>query len=117
MTPSERDLAGPRRTDIERYFQGAQAPAPERIQLFRLAWDIVGSVFGSRQVLYERYFSGDPVRLTAGRYLTYAKAPLLERVCAFLQQADELGRDVAVSARQYLTRRPLPAPPSYASRR
>jgi hypothetical protein len=28
------------------------------------------------------------VRLTAGRYLTYAKAPLLERVCDFLQQAD-----------------------------
>ena len=67
---------------------GTQVPAPERIQLFRLAWDIVGSAFGSRQVLYERYFSGDPVRLTAGRYLTYAKAPLLERVCAFLQQAD-----------------------------
>ena len=33
-------------------------------------------------------FSGDPVRLTAGRYLTYAKAPLLERVRDFLQQAD-----------------------------
>jgi aromatic ring hydroxylase len=39
-------------------------------------------------VLYERYFSGDPVRLTAGRYLTYAKAPLLERVRDFLQQAE-----------------------------
>jgi len=88
MTPSERDMTGSRRADIERYFQGAQMPAPERIQLFRLAWDIVGSAFGSRQVLYERYFSGDPVRLTAGRYLTYAKAPLLERVCDFLRQTD-----------------------------
>ena len=88
MTPSERDLASPRRADIERYFQGAQVPAPERIQLFRLAWDIVGSAFGSRQVLYERYFSGDPVRLTAGRYLTYAKAPLLERVGDFLRHTD-----------------------------
>lgn len=88
MTPSERDLEGPRRADIERYFQGAQAPAPERIQLFRLAWDIVGSAFGSRQLLYERYFSGDPIRFTAGRYLPYTKAPLLERVGDFLQQAD-----------------------------
>jgi aromatic ring hydroxylase len=88
MTPSERDLEGPRRADIERYFQGAQAPAAERIQLFRLAWDIVGSAFGSRQLLYERYFSGDPIRLTAGRYLTYTKAPLLERVGDFLRHAD-----------------------------
>jgi 4-hydroxyphenylacetate 3-monooxygenase len=88
MTPSERDLESPRRADIERYFQGAQAPASERIQLFRLAWDIVGSAFGSRQLLYERYFSGDPIRLTAGRYLTYSKAPLLERVGDFLQQVD-----------------------------
>jgi 4-hydroxyphenylacetate 3-monooxygenase len=88
MTPSLRDVEGPRGADIARYFQGAQAPARERIQLFRLAWDIVGSAFGSRQLLYERYFSGDPVRLTASRYLTYAKTPLLERVREFLQQAD-----------------------------
>jgi aromatic ring hydroxylase len=87
MTPGERDLAGPLRADIERYYQAATAPARERIQLFRLAWDIVGNAFGSRQLLYERYFSGDPVRLTAGRYLSYDKEPLMERVRAFLRQA------------------------------
>jgi 4-hydroxyphenylacetate 3-monooxygenase len=87
MTPSERDLAGPLRADIERYYQAATAPARERIQLFRLAWDIVGNAFGSRQLLYERYFSGDPVRLTAGRYLNYEKEPLMERVREFLKQA------------------------------
>jgi 4-hydroxyphenylacetate 3-monooxygenase len=86
MTPSEREVDGPRRLDIERYFQAATAPARHRIQLFRLAWDIVGSAFGSRQLLYERYFSGDPVRLTAGRYLSYQKEPLMERVRAFLRQ-------------------------------
>lgn len=75
-------LNGERVDDVVRH------PARERIQLFRLAWDIVGSAFGSRQLLYERYFSGDPIRLTAGRYLTYAKAPLLERVRDFLQQTD-----------------------------
>jgi aromatic ring hydroxylase len=88
MTPSERNLGSLRRADIERYFQGVQAPASERIQLFRLAWDIVGSAFGSRQLLYERYFSGDPIRVTAGRHLTYIKAPLLERVGDFLQHVD-----------------------------
>jgi 4-hydroxyphenylacetate 3-monooxygenase len=88
MTPSERDLRSPLRADIERYYQAANAPAAERIRLFRLAWDIVGSAFGSRQLLYERYFSGDPVRLTAGRYLNYDKEPLMERVRAFLRQAE-----------------------------
>jgi 4-hydroxyphenylacetate 3-monooxygenase len=88
MTPSARDLDGPLRADIERYYQAASAPARDRIQLFRLAWDIVGNAFGSRQLLYERYFSGDPVRLTAGRYQSYAKEPLMERVRAFLKQTD-----------------------------
>jgi 4-hydroxyphenylacetate 3-monooxygenase len=88
MTPSERDLHGPLRADIDRYYQAAKAPAAERIRLFRLAWDIVGNAFGSRQLLYERYFSGDPVRLTAGRYLSYDKEPLMERVRAFLRQAE-----------------------------
>lgn len=52
----------------------------------RWAWDVVGNAFGSRQVLYERFLSGDPVRLTAGRYLSYDKEPLMERVRDFLRQ-------------------------------
>ena len=34
------------------------------------------------------HFSGDPVRLMADCYLPYLKAPVLERVRAFLQQVD-----------------------------
>ena len=41
------------------------ARAAER--LFRLAWDIAGTSFGSRQVLYERFFAGDPPRAGTGR--------------------------------------------------
>ena len=37
--------------------------------LFRLAWDTALSAFGSRQVLYERFFFGDPVRM-AGALVT-----------------------------------------------
>lgn len=88
MTPSAQDLDSPLADDIDQFFQGATVSARARIQLFRLAWDIVGNAFGSRQVLYERYFSGDPVRLTAGRYLTYDKDPIMERVRAFLGQSE-----------------------------
>jgi 4-hydroxyphenylacetate 3-monooxygenase len=39
----------------------------DRVKLFRLACDIAGSSFGSRQVLYERFFASDP--LTRARVL------------------------------------------------
>jgi 4-hydroxyphenylacetate 3-monooxygenase len=61
--PTQADLNGPLADDIHRYFQAARAEARERIPLFKLAWDTAVSAFGSRQVLYERFFFGDPVRM------------------------------------------------------
>ena len=61
--PTEQDLKGPLADDVRRYYQAARADAFERIPLFRLAWDVAVSAFGSRQVLYERFFFGDPVRM------------------------------------------------------
>ena len=61
--PTERDLQGPLADDIRRYYQAARADAFERIPLFRLAWDAAISAFAGRQVLYERFFFGDPVRM------------------------------------------------------
>ena len=45
--------------------------AQERVRLFRLAWDLIGTEFGSRQTLYERFFNGDVVQLRQRRYATY----------------------------------------------
>jgi 4-hydroxyphenylacetate 3-monooxygenase len=61
--PTEADVRGPLVEDIRRYYQAARAEAFDRIPLFRLAWDASISAFGSRQVLYERFFFGDPVRM------------------------------------------------------
>jgi 4-hydroxyphenylacetate 3-monooxygenase len=61
--PTEQDLKGPLAEDIRRYYQAARADAFERIPLFRLAWDVAVSAFAGRQVLYERFFFGDPVRM------------------------------------------------------
>jgi 4-hydroxyphenylacetate 3-monooxygenase len=61
--PTEQDLAGPLADDIRKYYQAARAEAFDRIPLFRLAWDTALSAFGTRQVLYERFFFGDPVRM------------------------------------------------------
>jgi 4-hydroxyphenylacetate 3-monooxygenase len=59
--------------------------APQRIQLLRLAWDIVGESFGARQQLYERYVAGDPAHMLATRYLDYDKTTVVERVHTLLE--------------------------------
>ena len=67
--PSVEDMTGPLAEDIRKYYQAARAEAFERVPMFRLAWDVAVSAFGSRQVLYERFFFGDPVRM-AGALVT-----------------------------------------------
>jgi 4-hydroxyphenylacetate 3-monooxygenase len=73
--PTQQDLVGPLADDIRKYYQAARAEAFDRIPLFRLAWDTALSAFGSRQVLYERFFFGDPVRM-AGALVTSHDAEL-----------------------------------------
>jgi 4-hydroxyphenylacetate 3-monooxygenase len=95
--PTERDLKGPLVEDIKKYYQAARADAFDRIQLFRLAWDASLSAFASRQVLYERFFFGDPVRM-AGALVTGHNGQireLAEKVRAFVKQ----GRDEAFEDR------------------
>jgi 4-hydroxyphenylacetate 3-monooxygenase len=72
--PSEANLESEIADDVETYFQSATLGGKERVRLFRLAWDIACSSFGQRQVLYERYFGGDPMRNLSGRYLNYDKS-------------------------------------------
>ncbi len=50
---------------IERYYQGTGVEAMERIKVWKLAWDAIGTEFGARQELFERTYAGnfDNVRL------------------------------------------------------
>lgn len=72
--------------DMHKFFQAARADSLDRVKLFRLAWDVACSSFGSRQVLYERFFFGDPVRMAGALYSTYNKAPAMQQVRAFLDR-------------------------------
>jgi len=82
--PMRADLDSDLRPLLEKYHQAARLGAEERIALFRLAWDIALSAFGSRQVLYERFFFGDPVRMQMATFASYDRQPYIERVRAFL---------------------------------
>jgi 4-hydroxyphenylacetate 3-monooxygenase oxygenase component len=57
-TPSRAELEDPRlRPLIDEMLHGADgAGADERAQVFRLAWDLVGSSLGGRGFLYERFY-------------------------------------------------------------
>lgn len=61
MTPTEKDFANPEIAPyVEKYLQGKGVPAKRRVQLFKLAWDMLGEQFGSRQLQYEWFYAGDP---------------------------------------------------------
>ena len=85
IAPNEADFRGPLGPDIEQYLATDTTTARDRVKLFRLAWDIAGSAFGSRQVLYERFFASDP--LTRARFLSamYPKEEVMKRVLDFLE--------------------------------
>ncbi|GAA0499428.1 hypothetical protein GCM10008986_28240 [Salinibacillus aidingensis] len=73
MLPGEEDFASEIRGDLHQYLQSATKNAAHRVKLFRLAWDLTMSAFGTRQTQYERFFFGNPVRLTTDLYWNYDK--------------------------------------------
>lgn len=85
--PTEADMDGPLASEIARYLETDTASAEERVRLFRLAWDTCCSAFGSRQVLYERFFQGDAQRNAIILNNLTDTTPMTEMVQEFLEQA------------------------------
>jgi 4-hydroxyphenylacetate 3-monooxygenase len=57
---SYRDLLNPDlRPLIDIYYRGSESSAEERVKLFKLIWDAIGTEFGARHALYERNYSGN----------------------------------------------------------
>jgi aromatic ring hydroxylase len=58
---SNRDLQSEElRPLIDRYYRGSTSSAHDRVKLFKLLWDAMGSEFGARHTLYERNYGGSP---------------------------------------------------------
>jgi anthranilate 3-monooxygenase (FAD)/4-hydroxyphenylacetate 3-monooxygenase len=91
MMPSGADFTAPEiADDVARHFQGAEGvTATERVRLFKLAWDLVGEAFGSRAVQYERYYTGDPLRIMAQAYAGYQDPVPAELVAAAVALAGD----------------------------
>ncbi|MEH7385569.1 4-hydroxyphenylacetate 3-monooxygenase, oxygenase component [Bacillus sp. JJ1521] len=83
--PTEKDFASEKSVDLDQYLQAANANSYDRVKLFRLAWDLCISAFGSRQTLYERFFFGDPIRLATNLYRGYDRTELTNQIKEFLK--------------------------------
>ncbi|HVH31562.1 MAG TPA: 4-hydroxyphenylacetate 3-hydroxylase C-terminal domain-containing protein, partial [bacterium] len=57
---------------LDRFYRGSDASAEERIKLFKLIWDAIGTEFGGRHELYERNYSGNHEQMRVD-LLTLAK--------------------------------------------
>lgn len=90
VIPTEADFANEEIGPIlNRATQGKNLEGKDRVQLFRLCWDLTMSAFGSRQVHYEYYFFGDPIKMHMTYFDSYNKEPYKDMVKEFL------GRDTS----------------------
>ena len=88
-SPTEADLLSAVGPEIERYYRGAGVDAAAKIRLSKLVWDATGTQFGQRQLQYERYYAGDPVRLGASIYLAGSHKSLTDEVESALNLPNE----------------------------
>ncbi|HLI35852.1 MAG TPA: 4-hydroxyphenylacetate 3-hydroxylase N-terminal domain-containing protein [Streptosporangiaceae bacterium] len=76
------------RADMERYIRSPGVPAQERVKLFKLAWDAVGSEFAGRHHQYEMFYAGAPFVAKGYAYRNYDFTESLAMVEKFLSGYD-----------------------------
>ncbi len=69
--------------DIERYMRSASSDARSKVALMRLAWDFIGSEFGSRHQQYEKFYGGASFLVKQNVYRNFD----FKRACALVDAA------------------------------
>jgi 4-hydroxyphenylacetate 3-monooxygenase len=86
LPSSFHDLVDPETApDIARYIQSPGYAAEERVKLFKLAWDTVGSEFAGRHQQYEMFYAGAPFVAKGYAFRNYGFGEAVDRVTQFLQ--------------------------------
>jgi 4-hydroxyphenylacetate 3-monooxygenase len=85
LPSSVADLRNPAtRADIDRYVQSPGVEAEERVKLFKLVWDVVGSEFAGRHQQYEMFYAGAPFVAKGYAYRNYGYDQPVAAIDAFL---------------------------------
>lgn len=83
--PTAEDWEAPEvRRHLDVYMRGKATSPVDRYKLCKLAWDLTGDAYGSRQQLYERLHSGDPTVMVANAYRMFDLKPGVDLVANFL---------------------------------
>ena len=70
---------------IDKYYRGSSGSAEERVQLFKLIWDAIGTEFGSRHELYEIKYSGSHEQVRTDVVKFSQRAGLVEQFTRFAE--------------------------------
>lgn len=73
------------KADMERYLRSPGASPEERVKLFKLAWDIVGSEFAGRHLQYEMFYAGAPFVARGYAFRNYGYEEALRSAESFLK--------------------------------
>ncbi|TDD85939.1 4-hydroxyphenylacetate 3-hydroxylase family protein [Actinomadura rubrisoli] len=85
LPASVADLHNPAiRADIDRYVHSPGVEAVERVKLFKLVWDAVGSEFAGRHHQYEMFYAGAPFVAKGYAYRNFGYDEAIADVDAFL---------------------------------
>lgn len=97
MLPSSiRDFTDPALAAIIRKTQRSATMAPEdKVKFLKLAWDAIGSEFGSRHTQYEMFYAGARFVTTGHSFRTFDWAGttgMIDKLMGTYDLADEIGR-------------------------
>lgn len=85
LPSSYRELVEPAtRGDMGRYLRSGDTDAEERVKLFKLAWDAIGSEFAGRHHQYEMFYAGAPFVARGYAMRNYGYEEALESADSFL---------------------------------
>jgi 4-hydroxyphenylacetate 3-monooxygenase len=91
--------------DLERFVCWPNATSRQRVGLLKLAWDLIGSEFGSRHFQYEMFYAGDPSVVQMRSFGAYPWERALDLVDACLADVPVPGipsADVVAGAEELL---------------
>ncbi|MCY4625176.1 MAG: 4-hydroxyphenylacetate 3-hydroxylase [Chloroflexi bacterium] len=85
--PSEKDLANEEiRPYLDKLLPSNGLDTPERVRLFRLAYDVCMSAFATRQEIYEYWHRGDVTRNRSNLYGRYNRGQVVDRINELLSR-------------------------------
>ena len=86
-TSSYEDLLNPDLQPlIEKYYRGTSSTAADRIKLFKLIWDAIGTEFGARHELYEINYSGNHEQIRLDVLTGARNGGILDQCIALTEQ-------------------------------